>query len=401
MLVVNWRCTKNPLAGGAEVYFQEIFSRIVARGHHVTLLCERFPGSEPDEIIAGIRTIRAGGKFTFNFTAARQVGRLADSLNADIVIDDLNKVPFYSPWHTKRPVLAILMHLFRGSIFKEALPPLATYVWLTETMIPWAYKRCRFAVLSESSKKDVVRLGIPAERIGVIPPGTDLEFFKPASGIADCRLAIDDLSGGPGEGHAIADCQSPIVNCQSPIPLILHVGRLKRYKATDHLLHAARLLKDKGRKFRVVIVGAGDDLRRLISLSAKLDIDDVTIFTGFVPEEEKLNWYRRASVLSENSVKEGWGLIVLEANACGTPVVVARSPGLVDSSRDGVNGLMYDYGDVPALAEKLERLLTDEALRSRLGQQAIEWAKQWTWDGAADAMERAIEETVNDEQGQG
>jgi glycosyltransferase involved in cell wall biosynthesis len=368
MLVVNWRCTKNPLAGGAEVYFQEIFSRLVNRGHHVTLLCERFAGSEPDDVVEGIRTIRAGGKFTFNFTAARQVGRLADSLNADIVIDDLNKIPFYSPWHTKRPVLAILMHLFRGSIFKEALPPLAAYVWLTETMIPWAYKRCRFAVLSESSKKDIVRLGIPAQRVGVIPPGTDLEFFKPAA--------------------------SP--KPQTSGPVILHVGRLKRYKATDHLLQAARVLKDNGRSFRVVIVGTGDDRPRLEVMTAKLGLADRVEFTGFVTEEEKLRWYQQAAVLTENSVKEGWGLIVLEANACGTPVVVARSPGLVDSSRDGVNGLMYDYGDVPALAEKLERLLTDEALRSRLGQQAIEWAKQWTWDGAADAMERAIEQTMNE-----
>jgi D-inositol-3-phosphate glycosyltransferase len=86
----------------------------------------------------------------------------------------------------------------------------------------------------------------------------------------------------------------------------------------------------------------------------------------------------------------------MEANACGTPTVVARSPGLVDSSRDGVNGLMYDYGDVSALAEKLEKLLSDEALRVRLGQQAIGWAKQWTWDGAADAMERVVEETINE-----
>jgi glycosyltransferase involved in cell wall biosynthesis len=376
MLVVNWRCTKNPLAGGAEVYFQEIFSRIVARGHHVTLLCERFPGSEPEEFLGGIRTIRVGGKFTFNFTAARQVGRLAEVLNADIVIDDLNKIPFYSPWHTKRPVLAILMHLFRGSIFKEALPPLAAYVWLTETMIPWAYKRCRFAVLSESSKKDVVRLGIPAERIGVIPPGTDLQFFKPL-----------------------------VPSPQPLIPIVLHVGRLKRYKATDHLLQAARVLMDNGCNFEVIIVGTGDDEPRLKTISHKLGLDDRVQFAGFVSEAEKLRRYQEATVLTENSVKEGWGLIVLEANACGTPVVVARSPGLVDSSRDGVNGLMYDYGDVPALAEKLERLLTDEALRTRLGQQAIEWAKQWTWGGAAEAMERTIEETIseatNQKQGQG
>jgi glycosyltransferase involved in cell wall biosynthesis len=365
MLVVNWRCPKNPLAGGAEVYLQEIFSRLVSRGHHVALLSERFAGSEPEDVIEGIRVIRAGGKFTFNFTAGRQIGRLAESLNADVVIDDLNKIPFYSPWHTKRPVLAILMHLFRGSIFRETLPPMAAYVWAAETMIPLAYKRCRFAVLSESSKKDTVKVGIDPDRIAVIPPGTDFDRFSP-----DASVARE--------------------------PVVLHVGRLKRYKAIDHLLRATRILKQRGVKFTTVVVGDGDDKPRLEGLAVKLGLGEQVRFTGFVPEAEKVNWYRRAAVLVENSVKEGWGLIVMEANACGTPVVVANSPGLRDSSKDGVNGLMYKYGDVPALAEKLEKLLSDDTLRNRFGQQAIAWARQWTWDGAADAMEKAAEVAISE-----
>ncbi|MBM3322360.1 glycosyltransferase family 4 protein [candidate division WOR-3 bacterium] len=363
ILVVNWRCIKNPLAGGAEIYFQEVFKRLVRRGHAVTLLAERFAGSEPEETLDGIRTIRMGGKWTFNFTAGRHVGRLADALDADVVVDDLNKIPFCSPWHTRRPVLALLMHLFRGSIFRETLPPMAAYVWLTESMIPWAYKSCLFAVLSESSKRDTVGLGIPARQITVIPPGTDLDRFR-------------------------SDLSAP--RSLDPSPVVLHVGRLKKYKSTDHLLKAARMLKDKGRSFRVVVVGTGDDLERLRKLSSRLQLGDTVEFTGFVPEDEKLGWYRRAAVLVENSVKEGWGLIVMEANGCGTPAVVARSPGLVDSSRDGENGLMYDYGDVSGLAEKLDQLLTDEPLRHRLGRQAIVWARQWTWDGAADAMEQVI-----------
>jgi glycosyltransferase involved in cell wall biosynthesis len=382
MLVVNWRCIKNPLAGGAEVYFQEIFRRLVARGHHVALLAERFKGSEPDEMADGIRIIRMGGQWTFNFTAGGNVGKLAESLKADIVIDDLNKIPFYSPWHTKRPVLAILMHLFRGSIFKEALPPLASYVWLTESMIPWAYKRCRFAVLSESSKADTVKVGIPAEQITVIPPGTDFGRFQP-----------DGTLSGPGTQSETSDVS---VMSRAHLPIILHVGRMKKYKSTDHLLQAARLLKDKGLKFRVVLVGSGDDVPRLEKLKRKLGLEDVVEFTGFVSEDEKLAWYRKATVLTENSVKEGWGLIVMEANACGAPVVVANSPGLRDSSKDGVNGLVYEYGDINGLAERLNRLLTDSALRDKLSRQAIEWARQWTWDGAADAMEKVIEQTKSE-----
>jgi glycosyltransferase involved in cell wall biosynthesis len=365
MLVVNWRCPKNPLAGGAEVYLREVFSRLVGRGHRVTLLCERFPGSAPEDAVEGVRIIRAGGRFTFNFTAGRQVGRLAEALNADVVIDDLNKIPFYSPWRTTRPVLAILMHLFRGSIFREISPPMAAYVWMTETMIPLAYRRCRFAVLSESSKQDTVRVGIDPDQITVVPPGTDFDRFSP------------DASVGRE-------------------PVVLHVGRLKRYKATEHLLQAARMLKERGVEFTAVVVGDGDDKPRLEVLAAKLGLGDAVRFTGFTTEDEKVNWYRRAAVLVENSVKEGWGLIVMEANACGTPVVVANSPGLRDSSRDGVNGLMYDYGDIGALAEKLDRILRDAVLRDRLGRQAVDWARQWTWEAAADKMEKTIQAAISE-----
>lgn len=361
VLVVNWRCIRNPLAGGAEIYLQEIFRRLVERGHEVSQLAERYPGSAPGETLDGIRVIRLGGARTFNFAVCRNLRRVVEEGGYDVVVDDLNKIPFYSPRLVRVPVLAILMHLFRGSIFREAFFPLAAYVWLAESAIPWAYRDCRFTVLSESSKRDVVKLGIRPERVAVVPPGTDFDRFSPDESVAR-------------------------------EPVVLHVGRLKKYKSADHLLRAARLLLDRGRDFRAVIVGTGDDRPRLEKLAAELELGDAVEFTGFISEDEKVNWYRRSAVLVENSVKEGWGLIVMEANGCGTPVVVARSPGLVDSSRDGVNGLFYEYGNVPDLAEKLDRVLTDDELRGRLGRQALGWARQWTWDTAADATEQALEQ---------
>lgn len=363
MLVINWRCVKNPLAGGAEIYLQEIFRRLVQHGHKVTQLAERFPGSAAEETVDGIRILRMGGKNTFNFAVYRGLKGIVEQGDYDIVIDDLNKIPFYSPWLTEKPVMAILMHLFRGSIFKEAFFPLAGYVYLSESIIPWAYGNRLFAVLSESSKRDVVRLGIKPEQIAVVPPGTDFDRFRP------------DLS-------------------VKREPILLHVGRIKRYKAVDHLLQAAQLLKNKSRKFKVVVVGTGDDRPRLEKMTRELGIEGIVRFTGFISEEEKIRLYRQSAVLVENSVKEGWGLIVMEANACGLPVVVARSPGLVDSSRDGVNGLFYEYGNVSDLVEKLDRLLQDKELRTQLGQQAIEWAHQWTWDGAAREMEGIIGRAV-------
>ncbi len=363
ILFINWRCPQNPLAGGAEIYLHEVCRRLLHRGHQITLLAERYPGAAPVEELEGIRIIRLGGKWTFNWTVYHQLPLILRQGSFDLVVDDLNKIPFYSPWLTDKPVLVLLMHLFRKSIFHEVPAPLAAYIYLAESLIPFAYRHCRFAVISESSRQDVIRLGIPPEQISVAPPGTDFNRYRPA----------------PGATRE---------------PVILHVGRLKKYKSTDHLLYAARRLKEKGVDFRVVIVGDGDDRPRLEKLSRKLQVSDRVFFTGFVSEAEKISWYQRSAVLAENSIKEGWGLIVLEANACGTPVVVARSPGLVDSSRDGVNGLFYEYGNIDELTAKLELLLTNHELRRRLGEQAVEWSHRWTWDGTADKINDLIEQTL-------
>lgn len=366
ILVINWRDVKNPLAGGAEIYLQEIFRRIVSRGHEVTQLAVSFPGSTPTDTIDGIRIIRLGGANTFNFAVWRNLNRILHAGSYDLVIDDLNKIPFYSPWFCDKPVLVMMMHLFRKAVFSEVSFPFATYVYLTESLIPWCYKNNRFAVLSPSSKRDLLAFGIREEKLVVIPPGTDTDRFRP------------DLSR-KGE------------------PLILHVGRVKKYKSTDHLLEAASRLKQAGKAFKVKIVGDGDDLSRLKGLSAQLGLTEVVEFTGFISEDDKVKLYQQAAVLVENSIKEGWGLIVMEANACATPVVAARSPGLVDSVQDRKTGFLYEYGNIAELTERLGQLLDDPQLRRTMGEAGVEWARSFSWDSATDKMLAVIERAVSSE----
>lgn len=362
----NWRCIKNPLAGGAEIYFQEIFKRIVKQGHSVTQLAVRFDNTPEQEIIDGVKIIRIGTKNTFNFAVYRELPHLLEQDNYDIVIDDLNKIPFYGPWLTKKPVLALLMHLFRKSIFSEVSIPFASYVYLMESLIPWCYKSNNFAVLSPSTKQDVVKMGIKPEKIIVIPPGVDLQFFKP-------NYAIKE----PG--------------------LIIHTGRLKRYKSVDHLLLATQQLSLRRKDFRVVIIGDGDDLPRLKGLAKKLAIENCVTFTGYITEKEKLSYYQRATVLVENSIKEGWGMIVIEANACGTPVVSANSPGLRDAVLDGKTGFLYDYGNIEQLTHKIETLLDNKNLNKQISEAGVEWSKNFSWDNAANEMLKIIERTINNE----
>lgn len=363
ILVINWRCIKNPLAGGAEIYFQEIFKRIVKMGHSVTQLAVKFDSAPEYEIIDGIKIIRIGSKNTFNFAVYRRLNQILKQDNYDIVIDDLNKIPFYSPWLTSKPVLALMMHLFRQSIFFEVSFPLASYVYLMESLIPWCYRHTNFATLSDSSKQDLIKMGIKADRITVIPPGIDLQIYCP-------------------------DWTKKEKN------LILHAGRLKRYKSVDHLLSATYRLSQKRKDFKVVIIGDGDDLPRLKNLSKQLKIEDYITFTGYLAENEKLGYYQQATVLVENSIKEGWGMIVIEANACGTPVVAARSPGLKDAVLDQKTGLLYDYGNIDQLVEKIEILLDNKELNRTMAENGIKWAKNFSWDNAAQEMMKIIEKTL-------
>ncbi len=366
IFVNNWRCIQNPLAGGAEIYFQEIFKRIVQMGHSVTQLAVSFKGAPEKEDIDGIHIIRIGGKNTFNFDVYRELPHYLEEQDYDIVIDDLNKIPFYSPWLTKKPVLALLMHLFRKSVFSEVAFPFASYVYLTESLIPWCYRKNNFAVLSPSTKQDVEKMCIKPEKIVIIPPGVDLNYFKPNYSIKEPNL-------------------------------IVHTGRLKKYKSVDHLLLATKQLSKKRKDIRIVIIGDGDDLPRLKEMTKKLQLENFVTYAGYISEQEKLNYYQKATVLVENSIKEGWGMIVVEANACGTPVVAARSPGLRDAVLDQSTGFLYDYGNIEQLTQKIEFLLDDKNLNWKMGDAGIEWAKKFSWDNCAQDMIKIIERTVKGE----
>jgi glycosyltransferase involved in cell wall biosynthesis len=183
---------------------------------------------------------------------------------------------------------------------------------------------------------------------------------------------------------------------KSASPAIGYLGRLKRYKSVDHLLEAIPAVLQRFPALTVQIVGDGDDRSRLERVAAQLGLERCVRFTGFVPETQKVGILRSLWVGVMPSVKEGWGLTVLEANACGTPVVASDVPGLREAVLEGETGLLYPYGDRGALSAALVRMLEDTALRARLGTASLERAKTFTWDRAADEtltfLERVIRE---------
>ena len=229
----------------------------------------------------------------------------------------------------------------------------ASYVYLFEQFIPAVYRACRFLAISESTKEDLIRRGIQPDRIGVVPCGIDHETYK-TSGSA-----------------------------RSETPLIAFLGRLRKYKGVQYLIRSfASLVRDVP-SCNLVIVGDGPYRGSLEALATRLGLRERVTFTGFIPQHEKVAILRKAWVAASPSPKEGGGLTVIEANACGVPVIASDSPGLRDSVQAGVNGLLVPHGDTRELAAALRKVLTDAELRTRLTQGALQWASNFTWERCA------------------
>ncbi len=355
ILVVNWQDRLNPNAGGAEVHLHEIFGRIAGWGHDVKLLASGFFGAKKEEVVDGIHVIRTGGRLDFNFFVPYEVKRIERREKTDIIVEDLNKIPFFTPMYVKTPVFAILLHRFGKSIFTETIFPSAVYVYAAESMVPIIYRNIPFDVISESTREDLIKSGIPAHNISLHYCGIDKIIYRP---------------------------QSRIKKTYS----VTFVGRLKKYKSIDHLLYAVAEVVKTFPGIVVTIVGDGDDLPRLRNICSYLKIEKTVTFTGFVSEQKKVRILQESEIVVNTSIREGWGLTVIESNACGAPVIAANSPGLKDSVKDGYNGILYPYGNIEAIATSIKKLLSDRELLKKLQRNAILWSSRFDWGKSAKGL---------------
>ncbi len=366
ILIFNWQDIKNPLGGGAEVHMHQIFSRIVKMGHHVTLYCSTFEGAPSHETIDGINVVREGGRFVYNFfVPVRYLTRFRKE-QFDIVVDDFNKVPFFTPVFVRKPLYFIVHHLFDRSIFREVALPVALPFYFIEKLGIAVARIFRIPVMvvSQSTKAELLKHRFP-ER--------DLEI------VYNC---VDH------------DLHRPDASRRSTAPLIAYFGRLKKYKSVDHLLHAFASVLQKVPDARLLIIGEGEYRLSLEHLAVQLGMKDRVQFTGFVDEQTKVRLLQEAWFMVNPSSKEGWGLTVIESNACGTPVLASNVPGLRDAIKDGTTGILYEYGNVDELAGKMIELFTDNALRKRLGMNAIDWAKTFDWNIAAQQTLKLLEQRI-------
>jgi glycosyltransferase involved in cell wall biosynthesis len=367
ILVINWLDRENPLAGGAETHLHEIFGRLAGKGHAVTALVSGWPRCERRATLDGIEIHRSGRRYTFSLAAPLYHRRHLAASGFDVVVEDLNKVPVFSPLWVDAPVVLVAHHLFGTTAFQAGPASVAAATWLLERPIPLVFRNTPVVAVSQSTKEDLVRRGMRADLIEVIPNGIDIDHYAP----------------------------DPSVRAPKR-PTLLFLGRLKKYKRVDLVLDAVAALAQEGLDVELLVGGDGEERESLRAQARRLGIEGRVRVLGFVAEARKLELLRRAWVHVLTSRKEGWGISNLEAAACGTPSVVSDSPGLRESVVHGETGLLVPHGDVPALARALGTLLRDHELRARMSRQARAFAERFSWGASADAVEAVLRRVVGE-----
>lgn len=351
ILMLNWRDVKHPLAGGAETYSFEQAKRWVQWGHHVEWIAAGYEGCSKTDEIDGIRVRRVGNAFTVYFLLPF-VYLLEYRDRFDVVLDTENGIPLFSPLFSLRPKICILHHIHRET-FRKYLPALVAYplMWVEEKLMPFLYRNSHFVTVSDDTRKEMEELHYSRRTIGLVRNGVD-----------------KDLGPGP----------------KSPVPMVLYFGRLKEYKRVDLLIDAFSRLKAEMPSAVLVIAGAGDTRAALEEQTRRLGLEDCVTFEGFVDERRKRELLQQAWVSVSPSEMEGWGIGIIESNACGTPAVAFSVPGLREAIVHNHNGLLVPEGG--NLTPAILSVLCDESLRERLARGAHERALAFSWDNAAREM---------------
>lgn len=359
ILIFNWRDIKNPKSGGAEVHLHEIARRLASKDHEIVLVTSKFEDCKEIETIEGVQVIRIENKWIFNLTAFWYYLSNLRNEEFDLIVEDISKVPLYTPLYIRKPLIGIIHHIHGKTLFKELSFLKACYVYLSEKLIPFIYKKIPFITVSKSTKKELAQMNIPKENIRIIPNGVNHNLCKYGS--------------------------------EAENPTIVYFGRVKKYKRIGHLLKAFKLLEKTMDDVRLIIAGKGDANSRLKELAEQMNIENIKIY-GKTSNKEKIELLQKGWVFVTPSMKEGWGITVIEANACGTPCIAYSVPGLRDSIIDGETGFLVEDRNIQELAKTIGKVLTNEDLRKKLRENALNWSKIFTWSKSAANFEKMLEE---------
>ena len=348
ILMFNWRDTKHVWAGGAEVYVHEIAKQFVKKGHNVTLFAGNDGKNKHNEVVDGVNVVRRGGFYTVYLWAfLYYIFRFRKKFN--LIIESENGLPFFTPIYSRLPKILIVHHVHQEVFRKHLIFPLSLVASFIESqLMPLVYKNQEVIAVSNSTKKDLVNRNlINKEKITVINPGVHLpnKSFKKYKN-----------------------------------PTFVFIGRHKQYKNIDVALEAFKLVVKDEPKARFLIAGTGEETSKLKRHAEKLNLNGQVKFLGKISEENKIKLLSKSWVSLQPSSFEGWGITVIEANSCKTPVIASNVNGLKDSVDNQTTGLLVKPGNPRELAQAMNYLIKNKKVLKQMSTNAYYWSNYFEWD---------------------
>lgn len=348
--VLNWRDLRHPAAGGAEVYTEQVLRRWAAQGHEVTLVSAAVPGAPDEELVDGYRVVRRGSRLGV-YGAARRWWQEYGRGRFDVVIDTTNTVPFFAhEWVDDGSRVIGMFHQTCEEIWRYNAPFPVSVLGRRWFEPRWLRRYADAPVLavSDSTRDSLARFGVT--RVTVVPEG----FEPPAA---------------------------PVGVAKEDQPTVVFCGRMVPYKRPEDVAEAVRLARLELPGLQAWMIGGGPQLDKL-----RTHAPDGVHYLGRVDEDEKIRRMAAAHVHVATSIREGWGLVVSEAAAVGTPTIAYDSPGLRDSTRAAGGTLVPS--DPRALAQwivsSMPGLMADQM-------DPLPYGGAHDWDHVADAVLAAVD----------
>lgn len=355
ILVLSWRGPGHPHAGGAELSTHEHAKGWVKAGHQVILFTSNYPGAKNEEIIDGVKIKRYGSQIFGVHLEAFKWYLFANHPTFDLIVDEFHGIPFFTPLYVREKKLA-LIHEVTKEVWNlnpwpkpfNLLPAILGTI-LEPLVFKLFYKEIPFMTVSKSTKYDLINWGIPKANITVIHNGLSIPYIKKTFPKEKGKTAI-------------------------------YLGALSKDKGIEDAIKTFAIIDKRDPTWKFWIVGKGEEyyLEFLKSLTNKFGIYKKAKFWGYVTNEKKFELLARAHILVNPSVREGWGLVVIEAAAMGTPTVGYNVSGLRDSIFDGKTGILCNPNP-DACSEAVLSLMADLKNYQNLRQNCFKWAKQFNW----------------------
>lgn len=357
LLILNWKDIKNPDVGGAEIILYELGKRLVKEGHQVTWFCRSFPNAIAEETIDGIKLVRRGNALTVYFEAFKYYRSL--QRKPDKVLDCVNTICWQTPLYVeKKKRLAYVNQLAKEVLWYELPQPLSLFAYYLEKLEYLSYRDTNFICYSASTRDDLTTFGIPKKNIALFTIGMDHSRYTKGK--------------------------------KSLTPLFIFVARLVRMKRPELCVEAMEIIVKKFPLAQLAIVGYGPLEKKLQEMIKQKNLQKNVIlvnknnlFFKKNVKDQKTKLLKQSWSLLLPSVKEGWGLVITEAGACGTTSIVTNVTGLKDSVVKDQTGLIISAEPTAdELVEAMTTIIQEKKLREKFSQMAYHYSKKFTWENS-------------------